>query len=113
MPDSKVPAAGKFLRAVGYLIAGLLFLETAFRAVLFIVHPERFASLRLNNYSVFDRSMWRYDRRFGYDYVPSVIVNASDISNGQVVGCSTSTPVNAQGNIGPAVPDYDTADLKI
>jgi hypothetical protein len=105
--------AGKFLRAVGYLIAGLLFLEIAFRAVLFVVHPERFASLRLNDYSVFDRSMWRYDQRFGYDYVPSVIVNASNISNGQVVGCSTSTPVNAQGNIGPAVPDYDTADLKI
>ena len=103
----------RFLRNVCFVIAGALLLEAAYRAGLYLKYPERFAAFRLDSFTIFDRPMWRYDSRFGYDYVPSVVVDASEISNGQVVGCSTSTPVNAQGNIGPAVPDYDTADLKI
>jgi len=103
----------RFIRVACYLIAGFLFLEAIYRGGLYLKYPERFATSRLDSFSIFDRSMWHYDSRFGYDYVPSVVVDASDISHGQVVGCSTSTPVNAQGNIGPGVPDYAAADLKI
>ena len=95
------------------IVAFALFLEAAYRAGLYLKYPERFTALRQDSYSIADRSMWHYDSRYGYDYVPSVVIDTSTISNGQVVGCSTSMPVNAQGNIGPAVPDYDSADLKI
>jgi hypothetical protein len=57
--------------------------------------------------------MWRYDHDYGYEYVPSIEIARSDIANGRVVGCAKEMPVNDEGNIGPAVPDYDTAELKV
>jgi hypothetical protein len=103
----------KLALLIGSVIGGIVLLEIAFRVGLYFKYPERFAVVRLDSFNAFDRSMWQYEPRYGYDFVPSVQLNTTSISNGQVVGCGISRPVNSQGNIGPAVPDFESAELKI
>jgi hypothetical protein len=57
--------------------------------------------------------MWRFNARVGYEYVPSQTITTTTVVAGKVSGCGQTAPVNAEGNIGPTVPDYDTADLKV
>ncbi|MFA6266115.1 MAG: hypothetical protein WC670_10435 [Pseudolabrys sp.] len=88
-------------------------METGYRCYLAFAFSEEFYPPAPTRVSVFDRSMWRYSAEFGYDYVPGQTVAGALIDSGRVILCATDSSVNSQGNTGPEVPDYESADFKI
>jgi hypothetical protein len=98
--------------AVLWVLACALALEVLFRGALYWRQPHLFDS-SAGRVVAWDRSMWRYDSRYGYDYIPGQRAHRSVVVDGRVNECVIETPVNDQGNIGPSVPDYPGANLRI
>jgi hypothetical protein len=90
-----------------------LALEAGYRGYLYASFPDRFEPPPIGTVQANDASMWRFNARVGYEYVPSQTITTTTVVAGKVSGCGQTAPVNAEGNIGPTVPDYDTAELKV
>lgn len=96
------------------LVVSALAMECSYRAFLYVRFPERFVvPPRDERISVFDQPMWEYDQQFGYSYSAGRRVNTSIIENGRVTQCQDEIYANEQGNIGPSVPDFSSADFRI
>jgi hypothetical protein len=96
------------LAVIGILLA----MEGTYRVALYIEHPDRF-SKPLSYFGVSDKSMWRYNKELGYEYVPDDPITTTVIRDNAVVDCITKIEVNRQGNIGPEVADYFDAPVRI
>lgn len=99
--------------SIGTLVA-VLFSEAGFRAYLLATDPDVFAGPSPEGtFTVFQPSFWEYDEKFGYVYPPERPVDLTSIKDGKIIGCGTIDVVNALGNVGPIVGDYDAAELKV
>lgn len=98
------------------LLIGLIGSEIMIRAYIAVTNPYVFrakpggAKGTLATYNV---SYWEFDREFGYVYPPHRKVNLTLITDGTVRGCKVDDVINSYGNIGPEVPDYNEAEIKI
>lgn len=96
-------------------ILGLLISEAAFRAYVYVEDPGLFRSrVELpSKFAVYQKSLWRFDERHGYAYVPGVEVAISVISDGIVTSCNTLSYINDEGNVGPPMSDHEKPDYTI
>lgn len=93
---------------------GFVLSEVAYRVYLYRYVRERFVPPKVESYfSLYDRSLWRYSERFGYEYPPDRGVAYTGVMDGKVRDCYELDPVNGQGNIGASSRDYDSAQVKI
>lgn len=110
----------------GWFINGLLLLasialslvaiEASYRAFLFIRTPINFKegedTTPIPTIGVYDRSLWEYDAELGYRYAHGPI-HLSHVDGGQVTGCTTISPANAQGNMGRIARQWEEGAIKI
>lgn len=110
----------------GWLINGLLLLaslflsfvavEASYRAFLFVRTPINFKeggdTTPIPAIGVYDRSLWDYDAELGYRYAHGPI-HLSHVDGGQVTGCTTISPANAQGNMGRIARQWEEGAIKI
>jgi hypothetical protein len=89
--------------------------EGGYRLYLFLKHPNNFRAPEIATaaFSIWNTSPWQYDPDYGYGYVPSLKVDNTHITGGLVTGCGEFGLANEQGNLGPPVPDFDEADVRI
>src|ERR1700741_2892961 len=107
------PAA---LRLLITVVAMAIAVEGGYRLYLFFKYPEHFKSataIDAAEFSVWSASLGQYDRVYGYGYVPALKVNNVQLAGGIVRGCGQFAVANEQGNLGPSVPDFDEADVRI
>jgi hypothetical protein len=108
----------RILRVLGVAatIVGIVVgVEIAYRGYVFARHPDYFREPDFDNapFSIWDRTVWQYDKEYGYGYVPGLTVDTTSFANGLVNGCGDFSIANEQGNFGPPVLDYDEADMKV
>ncbi|MBM4329284.1 MAG: SGNH/GDSL hydrolase family protein [Deltaproteobacteria bacterium] len=112
----KREAIFNILLVVVSVVVGCMLAEAAFRVVLLIKSPERFAkgdtTKDLPAIGVYNRSLWEFDRECGYRYVSGDIY-LSHVDKGQVTSCAKIPTANAQGNMGRIKGNWEDADLKI
>ena len=98
------------------VLVGFVLAEAAFRVVLVIKSPERFAkgdtTKDLPTIGVYNRSLWEFDRDCGYRYASGDIY-LSHVDKGQVTGCTRIPSANARGNMGRIKGSWEEADIKI
>jgi hypothetical protein len=70
--------------------------------------PQRPGPIGVKN-----RSLWEFDEEFGYVYPPGRTVDGTVVKDGHVVNCQRVDVINRDGNVGPIVGRYDTAELKV
>lgn len=93
---------------------GFILSEIAYRAYLYRYARERFVPPKVESYfSLYDRSLWRYSERFGYEYPPDLRVAYTGVMDSKVRDCYELDPVNGQGNIGAPPRDYKSAQIKV
>jgi hypothetical protein len=113
----RVVVAGWPVLVAGGSLLGATLAEVAYRARLYLSEPDTFrtaaADSSLPSFGVLDKSLWEFDRRFGYVYPPGRSVGLTLLDRGKVVGCRRLPPVNREGNIGDIKGDYAAADLKV
>lgn len=63
-------------------------------------------------FTLYDKSPWEFDEKFGYIYPPTRVIGGSTIFKGIPGGCHT-LKINAYGNIGRIKGDYALASLKV
>jgi len=97
-----------------WLLVGAVAMECLYRLFLYKKFPDRFVNPQLeNSFVVYDKPMWKYDSQFGYTYPPQLRMAITNIEDGRVTSCGEEGAANRQGNIGPSVPDFSTADYRI
>jgi hypothetical protein len=97
------------------VVAIAIGVEGGYRLHLYFKHPNYFKTTDIDTaeFSVADVSQWNYDPAYGYSYIPSLKIQFASFKAGVVVGCGQAQSANEQGNFGPPVFDYDSADIKI
>lgn len=95
------------------LAVGFVLLELAHRYLLSRQFPERFVTAggAAPDLWFFQASPWRFNRDFGYEYVPGTIHGGSSAA-GRITSCWTWW-TNPDGNIGRIDGDYASADYKV
>jgi hypothetical protein len=103
------------LRVAIIAIAIAICVEGGYRLYLYLKHPDQFRTTEINTakFSVWNTSVWQYDPDFGYRYVPSLKVDVTHLEGGLVINCTEMAIANEQGNLGPPVPDFNEADIRI
>ena len=120
MPDNKQSLV--VLRAVGLVavvlvsgLFGVLLTEIGFRAYLYVGDPDRFRSrVELpRSYGLYDRSLWRFSREYGFVYPPGIPVHLTMIADGKVSSCDPVDYVNKNGNIGSPLATHEDPDFTV
>jgi hypothetical protein len=100
--------------------AGTFVSEAGYRLYLAVYRPDLFSGVWTSGgFTVFARSMWEFDERFGYVYAPERKIDLAGIDHsasmpgGRVVSCGNVGLINRLGNSGDIVGDYASASLKI
>jgi hypothetical protein len=97
-----------------WFLVSAVTMECLYRLFLYKKFPDRFVNPQLHNpIVVYDQPMWQYDSQFGYAYPSEFRMAATIIEDGRVTYCGEEGNANKQGNIGPSVPDFSTADYRI
>jgi hypothetical protein len=110
-----MPRLPVVLRMIMTVVAIAIGVEGGYRLHLYFKHPNYFKSTDIDTaeFSVADVSQWNYDPAYGYSYIPSLKVEFTSFKGGVVVGCMPAQSANEQGNFGPPVFDFDSAEVKI
>lgn len=114
MHNWKTLIAAILLPVLG-VAAGFAISEIGYRALLRVKLPQHFGELKPAEgyFSLYDKTLWEFDKDFGYRYPPGRVIHYTGIQNGAVRDCFPIDVVNARGNIGPITGSYEDADLKI
>jgi hypothetical protein len=104
-----------FFRIALTVLAMALSVEVAYRLYLLVKYPANFRTVDTTAapFSIWNRTVWRYSRDYGYEYFPARKVDSTAIEGGLVTVCAEFTVANEQGNFGPPVFDYDEADVRV
>jgi hypothetical protein len=96
-------------------IVGLLLLEALYRGYLYSMRAEAFrpAEEEALSFGLYDRSLWRFDERHGFGYVPNADLTLTSIADGKVVSCSPIEYINENGNSGPVMATHADPDFTI
>jgi hypothetical protein len=110
-----MPRLPVVLRMIVTVVAIAIGVEGGYRLYLYFKHPNYFKTTDIDSaeFSVADVSQWNYDPAYGYNYIPSLKIQFASFKGGVVVGCGQAQSANEQGNFGPPVLDFDSADVKI
>ena len=89
--------------------------EGGYRLYLFFKYRDYFRTTQIDAaaFSVWNTSIWQYDPDYGYGYVPAIRPHSTSLKDGLVTACGEFAVANEQGNLGPPVPDFEEAEIRI
>ena len=89
--------------------------EGGYRFYLFFKYRDYFRTTQIDAaaFSVWNTSIWQYDPNYGYGYVPAIKPHGTSLKDGLVTACGEFAVANEQGNLGPPVPDFEEAEIRI